>query len=72
MSDLDAATATRLLLDTAEAGGSAAVAVVVGGAGAGDALGRRLGRTRAARGGDGQRPVDVGVVFYRNAVFHLA
>jgi xanthine dehydrogenase accessory factor len=44
---LHPADASRLLLDTAEAGGSAAVALVVGGAGAGAALGRRLALTRA-------------------------
>jgi len=62
---LYAADAARLLLDTAEAGGSAAVALVVGGPGAGAALGRRLAVTRGpgsapetVRGSTGSQPLD--------------
>ena len=65
MTELHAAQASRLLLDTAEAGGSAAVALVVGGPGAGAGLGRRLAVTRGpgtthetVRGSTGSQPLD--------------
>ncbi|MEX0836717.1 MAG: XdhC family protein [Gemmatimonadota bacterium] len=50
--DLEAAKAARLLIDTSEAGGSAAVALVVGAPGGHPMLGQRVGLTRV---GDEER-----------------